>query len=86
MLESILSDDGTLCVDFFEDPVGGYGFEHLRTEPEDVGRWSVVGGFSSARYDSALDAATAAHTAVEWLGHDRAMRSWQGWCSYLRSI
>jgi len=85
VLESIPSDDGMLCVDLFEDPAGSFGFEHLRAEPEDAGRWTIVGGFSSVRYDSALDAALAARTAVRWLELGNAMHAWQNWCSHLRS-
>ena len=84
VLESIPFDDGTLCVDLFEDPAGGFGFGHLRSESEDGGRWTIVGGFSSARYDSALDAALAARTAVPWLNDGRAIQAWNRWCSHLQ--
>lgn len=84
VLESIPFDDGTLCVDLFEDPAGGFGFEHMRSDPEDGGRWTIVGGFSSARYDSALDAALAARTAVPWSNDDRAIQGWNRWCSHLQ--
>ena len=70
MLESILSADRLLCVDFFEDPSGAYGFEHLRADPEDGGTWQAIGGFGAARFSSALDAARAAGEAVGWLSED----------------
>ena len=82
MIESIPFDDGTLSVDLFEDPAGGFGFEHMRSDPEDGGRWTIVGGFSSARYDSALHAALAARTAVPWSNDDRAIQGWNRWCSH----
>jgi hypothetical protein len=67
VLESISSDDSQLCVDFFQDPAGGFGFEHFRADPEDRGRWTVVGGFAGSRYPTALAAASAAREAIGWL-------------------
>jgi len=78
-MKSILSLDRTLCVDFFSDPDGGYGFEHLRADPEDAARWSIVGGFSSRRFDTAADAAVAARAAVVWLGEVESLGSWEAW-------
>ena len=37
VLTSIESGDRNLCVDFFEDPDGGFGFEQSRSDPEDGG-------------------------------------------------
>ena len=80
VLESIPSSDGGLCVDFFEDPAGGFGFEHLRADPEDGGRWTAVGGFGGAIYSSAQLAADAALAGVSWLSSDMsAYRSWDRW-------
>lgn len=84
-MESIPSEDGTLCVDLFEGPSGKFGFEHLRADVEDSGRWSIVGGFSSARYASPLDAALAARDAVHWLGEGQPLRSWNAWCAHLKA-
>lgn len=81
MLESISSADGMLCVDFFEDPAGGYGFEHLRADPEDQGRWTAVGGSGGLRYQSANDAVDAARATVAWLTSEALARqrveTWQ---------
>lgn len=68
VLDSIGSADGYSCVDLFEDPAGGYGFEHLRSDPEDGGKWTAVGGFSSTRYASVADAINVARSSVAWLG------------------
>lgn len=65
--ESIPSADGLLCVDFFEDPNGGFGFEHFRADPEDGGRWTAVGTHGGGRYPSVGDAVAAAQDAVAWL-------------------
>ena len=67
VLESYASPDNLSCVDLFEDPAGGFGFELLRADPEDGGRWTAVGGFGAVRYDSAAEAGDAASAAVAWL-------------------
>ncbi len=86
VLESINSDDAALCVDFFEDPAGGFGFEHFRSDPEDGGRWTAIGGFSGARYETGLAAAVAAHEAVPWLRRQAtASQSYSQWKTRLES-
>ena len=80
VLQSIPCDDGAMCVDFFEDPSGGYGFELLRLDPEDAGRWTAVGGFGAARYASDTASAGAACEANLWLvRHLRAKQSLDLW-------
>ena len=59
--------DGLTCVDIFEDPAGGFGFEYLRSDPEDGGRWTAVGGFAGVRHASAEAALEAACEAIGWL-------------------
>ena len=71
VLESLASPDNLHCVDMFEDPAGGFGFELLRADPEDGGRWTAVGGFGSVRYKSAEEAAEAADEAVPWCALNR---------------
>ncbi|MDH3704681.1 MAG: hypothetical protein OES57_01360 [Acidimicrobiia bacterium] len=86
VIESISSDDSGLCVDFFNDPAGGFGFEHLRADPEDGGRWTAIGGYSGARYETGLAAAAAALEAVHWLGRDvAASRAFAQWKARLES-
>lgn len=75
VLESFSSSDGMLCIDIFQDPGGGFGFEYLRRDPEDQGRWTAVGGFSTSRYVSPIVAAHAARRAVSWLAVDPASRA-----------
>lgn len=66
-MESISSNDGTLCIDFFEDPTGGYGFEHLRADAEDQGRWTAIGNSGGLGYQTADEAVDAAAAAILWL-------------------
>lgn len=81
VLVSIPSTDRSLCVDFFEDTVGQYGYEHFRTDPEDEGRWTPVGGYASTRFGQAADAIAAATSAVRWLTTEtqpaQALHDWQ---------
>ena len=67
VLDSYGTRDGATCVDIFEDPAGGFGFEYLRADPEDGGRWTAVGGFEGVRYDSPTAALEAACEAIGWL-------------------
>jgi len=67
VVESIVSGDCDLCVDFFEGPGGGYGFEHFRADPEDGGRWTAVGGYAARRYATLNAAAEAASRVIPWL-------------------
>lgn len=84
VLESIASDDGSLCVDFVRFPDGGYGFEQFRADPEDGGHWTAVGGYGATRFETAVDAAAEAAKAVVWLTEYRqASRSFNDWCAHL---
>jgi hypothetical protein len=70
VLTSIAAEDSSRCVDLFEDPAGGFGFEEFRTDPEDVGEWTAIGGHSAVRYPTTQEAVERAFTAVPWL-HDQ---------------
>lgn len=72
VLDSIRSFDGLRCVDLIEHPAGGFGFEHFRAEPEDRGRWTVVGGYSATVFDTPVDALDQAVVSIEWLDSGRA--------------
>ncbi len=63
-------------MDVFADPNGGgFGFEEFRSDPEDSGEWSAVGGFSAVRASTIEDAVARAIAAVPWLRHEPAARS-----------
>lgn len=66
VLGSAASPDNQSCVDVFEDPAGGFGFELLRSDPEDGGRWTAVGGFASTRFPTREQAVEAAADAIRW--------------------
>jgi hypothetical protein len=80
VLTSISSGDHSLCVDLFEDPAGGFGFEHFRSDPEDGGRWTAIGGYGASRYGTPSETAQAAKDSVLWLEQDpRARASLERW-------
>jgi hypothetical protein len=54
-------------VDIFERPDGSYGFKEFRRDPEDAGRWTLVGDYSHHSYATADDALRVAATSVPWL-------------------
>lgn len=67
VLDRIGSPDGLWCVDLFERERGRYGFELLRADPEDGGRWTAVGGYGSIEHESLTAAFLAAAAQVPWL-------------------
>jgi hypothetical protein len=67
VLSSVASEDFSLCVDFFEHPSGGFGFEQFRSDPEDMGGWTAVSGYSAKRFDSLDEAVAHARAAIGWL-------------------
>jgi hypothetical protein len=79
---SIAFHDSHLCVDFFEDPEGRFGFELFRADPEDGGDWQSLAFYGASRYTSPLDAVHGAVDAVEWLTSQpkasAAFANWQG--------
>ena len=80
VLVSIASDDGDYCVDFFERPDGGFGFQHFRSDPEDQGGWTPVGGTASVVLDSIGTAVDTAVAAISWLTrHPMARRELSAW-------
>ena len=75
MLTSVSSADQSLCVDLFEDPAGNFGLEHFRSDPEDGGRWTAIGGFAGSRFESRSTAAQAARGSVAWLNEEPGARA-----------
>lgn len=80
VLTSVTAEDSSRCVDIFEDPAGGYGFEEFRADPEDAGGWTAIGGHHATRSATANDAVALALVAVPWLrdqpGPYAALTAW----------
>jgi hypothetical protein len=68
VIRSINDGDGLRCVDVFQCPDGGYGFEEYRRDPEDGRGWAPIGHQAARVFDSAGAALAAAREAVGWLG------------------
>lgn len=80
--ESIPSEDGYHCIDLFEDGEGLVGFELLRADPEDAGRWTAVGGFGGKRFSNRASVAAAAVAAVPWIApSEDARHGLDAWAS-----
>jgi hypothetical protein len=83
VLTSIESDDRSLCVDLFEDPDGGFGFEQFRADPEDGGRWTPISGYAASRYATPAAAADRARALIGWLTmHPRADHAFRTWLDH----
>ena len=67
MVRSIESPDRSYCVDFFERPAGGFGYEQFRADPEDGGSWTPISGFAARHFESVDAALTDARLTVSWL-------------------
>ena len=66
-IESIEDTSGRHCVDLKHHPEGGCSFKVFRKDPEDEGRWTLVGDYSGVRHATADAALRAAMLHVPWL-------------------
>jgi hypothetical protein len=67
VVRSLEDADGFRCVDIFKRPDGSYGFKEFRRDPEDAGRWTLVGDYSHQSYATTDDAIREAATSLPWL-------------------
>lgn len=58
--------EGVHCVDVFVRDDRTYGFRECRRDPEDQGRWTVVGDYAGLRYPTRDEALAAAADAIAW--------------------
>jgi hypothetical protein len=75
VLTSLEDADGFRCVDIFERPDGTLGFKEFRRDPEDAGRWTLVGDYSHECYSTKDEALLAAAARVPWLAKSLEGRS-----------
>jgi hypothetical protein len=78
VLVSHQTAEGERCVDIFERPVGTFGFEEFRRDPEDMGGWTPVRHLASVEYPTEADTLVAACAAVPWLRSRLAPRQGPG--------
>ena len=65
-LDSVEDDSGTHCIDVFQRPDGSFGFEMFRRDPEDQGRWTMLGLYSAVRFKTQHEARATAVSTVPW--------------------
>ena len=66
-INSIEDDSGQHCVDVTSHADGTFSFKVFRKDPEDDGRWTLVGDYFGIRYATANDAFREAAVRVPWL-------------------
>jgi hypothetical protein len=66
-IKSIEDESGMNCVDLSSNPDGTYTFKVFRKDPEDQGRWTLVGDYSGLRFDTEAQVLAAAAARIPWL-------------------
>ena len=66
VVKSLEDADGFRCVDILERPDGTFSFKEFRRDPEDAGRWTLLGDYSHHSYRTKDDALRAAATSLAW--------------------
>ena len=52
VINSIEDGSGMNCLDVTSRPDGQFTFKVFRNDPEDQGRWTLVGGYSKLQFDT----------------------------------
>jgi hypothetical protein len=63
---SLEDADGFRCVDIIERSDRSFSFKEFRRDPEDAGRWTLVGDHSHRRYATKNEALRAAAVSLPW--------------------
>lgn len=66
-INSIEDASGLHCVDIMNHPDGTFSFKVFRKDPEDEGRWTLVGDYSGLRFQNENDVFRAAAAKAPWL-------------------
>ena len=66
VIKSLEDADGFRCVDIIERRDGTFSFKEFRRDPEDAGRWTLLGDYSHQSYRTKDDALRAAATSLAW--------------------
>ena len=66
VLTSLEDSEGFRCVDIFVRTDGTFGFKEFRRDPEDAGRWTLIGDFSRLVYSTQDEALKAAAENISW--------------------
>lgn len=74
VIDSINDDAGGRCVDIFQRADGSWGFEEYRRDPEDGGKWTVIGYYADQVHNTRETASRTAQARIGWLGARLAAR------------
>jgi hypothetical protein len=66
VVKSLEDADGFRCVDILARADGTFSFKEFRRDPEDAGRWTLLGDYSQYSYPTVEDALRAAATKLAW--------------------
>lgn len=66
-IKSIEDASGLHCVDVMQHPDGTFSFKIFRKDPEDEGRWTLVGDYSGIRFQNEDDTLREAAARAPWL-------------------
>ena len=66
VLNSINAPDGARCVDIFQRPDGGFGFDEFRRDVEDPSGWFRIGFHGDRVFPTEQAATEVARRAVPW--------------------
>jgi hypothetical protein len=75
VLTSLEDADGFRCVDIFARACGSFGFKEFRRDPEDAGRWTLIGDYSERSYATKDAAVSGAVALIPWLAEAIRTRS-----------
>ena len=66
VVTSLEDAEGFRCVDIVLGPGGDYTFKEYRRDPEDAGRWTLIGDYSHKVFASKDAALVAAASCIGW--------------------
>jgi hypothetical protein len=74
VVTTVHNRDADRCVKIIKQADGTFGFQELRREPEDAGRWTLVSEVSRTDFTTHVQALAAAQEEVAWLSDQRAAK------------
>lgn len=74
VVASLEDFDRFRCVDVLQRPDGTFFFNEYRRDPEDAGRWTLIGDHSARRYVTKDEALAAAESSLDWFAEVMKIR------------
>ncbi|HXY99818.1 MAG TPA: hypothetical protein VEI03_07440 [Stellaceae bacterium] len=66
VVASLEDFDRFRCIDVLQRPDGTFFFNEYRRDPEDAGRWTLIGDYSDRRYSTQDEALAGAESSFGW--------------------